>query len=440
MSIKDKVRFKALLNTLVEATKYIPDKRKKRKITFSIWDTVGSAFGMMFFQDPSMLQFQERMKLKMNTCNLETMFDVKGIPKDKTIRTTLDEIKPSTFSTSFTTIFSNLDETHELEKFKFMGKYLCPIDASQSFSSGSIHCQHCLKKKHKDGSVTYSHQVLAPLIVHPGKKQILPLMPEEIRNEDGTNKQDCELNAAKRLIPKLKRDFKNLSLIVTGDALYANQSFIELCLENQYSFILTAKEGNNKTLFEQIKDNQNIQHKDRITKDKRYEYEWLNDLKLNLSKETIAVNYLAFRIIDIESGAVTYKNSWITDLSIDENNVEALAKGGRSRWKIENECFNVLKNNGYEMEHNYGHGKNYLSFNFFIFTLLSLLFHQIHSLVDEVYQKLRETSGSLKRFWNELKTLIRYILFDSWDMLLEYALAPPEIKYSELKNQNKTLV
>lgn len=427
MSIKGKIGFKALLNTLQVTTREIPDKREQDKVKFSLWDIVGSAFAMMFFEDPSLLHFQRRMKDKMNKCNLETMFNVLDIPKDNRIRTILDQIKPYSFNNSFCATINNFYQSGELEKFKFMGKYLCLIDASQNYSSTNIYCKHCLKKKHKkDGTTTYSHQVLVPLIVHPDKKQILPLMPEEIKNEDGKKKQDCELNGAKRLIPKLKTDFPALSFIVAGDALYANQSFIELVREQEYSFILTAKEGNNKTLFAQIKGT-NLQKKEITIKDRRYEYEWVNNLNLNLSKETIKVNYFTFRIIDIKTGEITHKNSWITDLKIDENNVEALVKAGRSRWKIENECFNILKNNGYEMEHNYGHGKQYLSFNFFILTLLSLLFHQIHLLVDEMYQQLREASGSMKRFWDKLKGAITLILFESWEQLLRHALNPPDI-------------
>ncbi|MBI2996824.1 MAG: hypothetical protein HYY52_09000 [Candidatus Melainabacteria bacterium] len=427
MSIKNKLGFQALLNTLQVTVGNITDIRQKSKIDYSMWDIVGSTFAMMFFQDPSMLQFQERMKEKTNICNLETMVKVKNVPKEKTIRFNLNEIDSSVFSTSFKTIFSNLDSTGELEKFKFMDKYICAIDASEYFSSKNVFCKHCLKNHHTNDTTTYSHQVLVPLIVHPGKKQVLPLMPEEIKNGDGDRKQDCEINAAKRLVPKIKGDFPDLPLVFTGDALYTKQSFIELLKENNYSFILTAKEGNNKTLFEQIKNTTNIQNKEVITKDKKYEYEWVDNLDLNLSEKTIKVNYFAFKIIDIKSGKVTYKSSWITDLKIDEYNIEASVKAGRSRWKIENECFNILKNNGYEMEHSYGHGIENLSFNFFILTLLSLLFHQIHTLVDEIYQKARVKYGSLQRFWNELKSVIRIVLFKSWDQLLIFMLKPPPL-------------
>lgn len=427
MSIKNKLGFQSLLDSLQISIENITDSRQKSKVDYSMWDIVGSTFAMMFFQDPSMLQFQARMKEEINICNLETMFTINNVPKEKTIRSNLDEIDPSIFSTSFKTIFSNLDSTGELEKFKFMDKYICAIDASEYFSSHYISCKHCLKNHHTNDTTTHSHQVLVPLIVHPDKKQVLPLMPEDIKNGDGNKKQDCEINAAKRLVPKIKEDFPNLPLIFTGDALYAKQSFIELLKENNYSFILTAKEGNNKTLFENIKTATNIYKKEVVTKDKKYEYEWVNNLDLTLSDKTIKVNYFAFRIIDVKSGKVTYKSSWITDLKIDEFNIEDLVKAGRSRWKIENECFNILKNNGYEMEHSYGHGTENLSFNFFILTLLALLFHQIHALVDEIYQQARLRYGSLQRFWNELKGTIRMVLFKSWDQLLIFVFKPPPL-------------
>lgn len=103
MGIKSKVGFKALLNTLQVTIREIPDKRDQDKVEFSLWDIVGSAFAMMFFQDPSLLHFQRRMKDKMNKCNLETIFNIYDIPKDNRIRTILDQIKPDTFSYSFRT-------------------------------------------------------------------------------------------------------------------------------------------------------------------------------------------------------------------------------------------------------------------------------------------------------------------------------------------------
>jgi hypothetical protein len=134
----------------------------------------------------------------------------------------------------------------------------------------------------------------------------------------------------------------------------------------------------------------------------------------------------------VQTKKITYQSSWITDLKIEGEFVEAFVEAARSRWKIENECFNILKNNGYEMEHNYGHGNEYLAANYFLLTLLSHLFHQIHQMVDEFYQQLRLKKGPLVVFWNDLKAAIKMMIFDNWDQLFGYLLHPPRVYASQL--------
>jgi CRISPR/Cas system CSM-associated protein Csm3 (group 7 of RAMP superfamily) len=131
---------------------------------------------------------------------------------------------------------------------------------------------------------SYSHQVLVPAIVNLKLKEILPLMPEEIRNEDGKEKQDCEINAAKRLIPKLKQ--YDLPFILCGDAVFANQNIIELAQESDFSYVLTAK---SKTLIERVKQSSKLRSKEVIVKNKKYFYEWLNEVSLNYNTKTIMV-------------------------------------------------------------------------------------------------------------------------------------------------------
>jgi hypothetical protein len=266
-----------------------------------------------------------------------------------------------------------------------------------------------------------------PAIVNPKLKEVLPLMPEEIRNEDGKKKQDCEASAAKRLIPKLKQ--YDLPFILCGDALFANQNIIELALENGFSYMLTTK---SETLIERAQESSSLRSKEVVSKGKKYIYEWLNEVSLNYNTRTITVNYFSLKVIDVQTKKIIYKSAWITDLKIEGEFVEAFVEAARSRWKIENECFNVLKNNGYEMEHNYGHGKEYLAANYFLLTLLSHLFHQIHQLVEEVYQKLRLKKGPLVVFWNDLKAVIKIIIFDTWEQLLSYLLNPPRVHVSQL--------
>ncbi|MDQ7050512.1 MAG: hypothetical protein Q9M92_13680 [Enterobacterales bacterium] len=122
-------------------------------------------------------------------------------------------------------------------------------------------------------------------------------------------------------------------------------------------------------------------------KGRLHQYRWKNDVPLNGKVDALGVNYIEYSLIN-EKGKRTFYNTWVTDLEVTQSNIVALAQAGRCRWKIENECFNTLKNQGYYIEHNYGHGKKHLSFNMYLLTLLAFEFHQIFELTDGVYQAL----------------------------------------------------
>ena len=142
------------------------------------------------------------------------------------------------------------------------------------------------------------------------------------------------------------------------------------------------------------------------------------------TKDADDVNFFYYRLID--KGEVTYRNSWVTDIVIDENNVAQLVKGGRARWKVENEGFNTLKNQGYHIEHNFGHGHQNLSMIFFLLNLLAFFVHQILELTDLHYQKCRAKFSARKEFWNQLRCSIRILLFKTWQELLAFIICPPQ--------------
>jgi hypothetical protein len=144
---------------------------------------------------------------------------------------------------------------------------------------------------------------------------------------------------------------------------------------------------------------------------------------LNATKNADNVNFLEYQII--VNGKVTYRNSWVTDIGIDENNIKELVRCARARWKIENETFNALKNQGYHIEHNYGHGKHNLSMIFFILNLLAFYCHQIFELTDRLYQNCRGKFSARKEYWNQLRCTFRILIFKSWEHMLRYIFDPP---------------
>lgn len=427
----------SLLSGFSSSVEKIEDHRKKPEYSeYSVKDIMNTAFAMMYFQDPSLDHFQRRMQESSNRSNLQTMFGVENIPQQKRIRTFIDDVNPRVFSGAFTDVLKRIGS--RLENFKFNDKYLCPIDASQYFISKSLNCKHCLEKKHRDGSKSYSHSVLLPMIVHPKMKQVIPLFPEEIRNEDGKKKQDCEINAAKRLIPKLKESYPGYPLVIMGDGLYAKQTFVELVLENGFDYMLVAKKDYNKGFMEEVERRRGSSRLESLKIEqgsKEYLYEWTSEVNLRKTGETLFANFLSLTIFDLKNEKISYENTWMTNLEISEFNAMEMVRAARSRWKVENEGFNTLKNQEYSMEHNYGHGENNLAFNFLLLTLLSHLYHQAHELDDPVYQTLKESKGTQKNFWDSIRSAIRHILFNSWQDLITYLTSPPrEYIYDPISN------
>ena len=283
------------------------------------------------------------------------------------MREVIDAVDSHYLNPVFENYFYQLQRGKHLQQYQlFENLYLCPIDGTQYFSSNNIHCQQCLTAHHKKENITYSHSVLQAGIMHPELRQVIPFMPEEICNADGYTKQDCEVNAAKRLIPKLRKSHTQLGLIITGDGLFSKQPMIEHVLKNNMHYIFVAKPSDHTYLMEWL-DPYPALHKysTKDIKGTRYVYEWMNEVPLNAADENFRVNFFRFKLIKTDKQGkekITYQNSWVTDLTVTQNNIVTLVRGGRCRWKIENECFNTLKNQGYNIEHNYGHGQKNLCF------------------------------------------------------------------------------
>ena len=225
---------------------------------------------------------------------------------------------------------------------------------------GSRTLREMLTQTHKNGSFTYHHAVLQGAFMHPDKRQVIPVMPEPIANTDGTLKQDCEINAAKRFIKQLKADHPRLGIIVVGDGLFSKGPMITPILQAKMNFLFVAKPDVHRYMMEWIGTFDNLaQVTSTDLKGRQHQYTYLNQVPLNGKVAPPLVNYIHYVLIN-KKGRASYKNSWVTNIEVSNANVTRLAKGGRCRWKIENECFNTLKNRGYQLEHNVGHGQQHL--------------------------------------------------------------------------------
>jgi len=369
--------------------------------------------------------------------NVSSLFGVDRIPEDTQLREVLDTLPSTSFRPLFKEFFSRLQRGKHLEPLRFIGqKYLVPLDGTQYFTSQQISCSHCLKKEHKSGEVTYSHQALQAAIVHPSHRQAIPLMAEDIRNEDGKKKQDCEINAAKRFIPALRKDHPKLEIVLLGDGLFSKNPMIETVRDNRMDYIFVAKPDDHKYMMQDITGREEEVQEFRVEQDKGkvFVYKWIKDVPLNGREDAFSVNYFELQILAPNKHGEfkrNYRCSWVTNLPLSKDNIEHMVKGARCRWKIENECFNNLKNQGYCLEHNFGHGSEHLAFNFYLLTLLAFLFHQIFELTDHLFQQARARWSKIL-LWEKLRTLVCYFFFDSWEQILEYCLDPPRLHASDI--------
>lgn len=435
MHIKKHLSFSSLRKLLSECFYKIPEFRQIAKVSYKIHDAMMSGFACMYFQDPSLLQFQERMQKKVHKNNLSTLFGVEAIPKDNQLRNIIDEVESSRFEYFFEELVRKLQRNKLLKEYQILpGLYLHTLDATGYFSSENIRCPQCLTRTHNkdtdDEKTRFLHQSLQMAIMHPDKRQIIPLMPEEIKNSDGQTKQDCEVNAAKRLIKKLHLTHPRMGIILLGDDIYSRQPMIEEAKSNNMHYLFVAKPSSHKYLQEWVgayKSLPNHEHTN-FVKGERYVLEWMNKVPLHEGKNAPMVNYLLCGVYkkNKKTGEekLSYQNSWVTDIELNKGNVYKLARGGRCRWYIENECFNTLKNQGYNMEHSYGHGEKNLCFNFYLLILVAFTFHQVFELTDKLYQACRMKFCSKRLMWENLRSYIALWVFETWENLLIFASNP----------------
>jgi len=419
---------------MAECFSAIPDNRQQGKCDYSQHDILMSAFACMFFQDPSLLHFQKRLEQKYQRNNLRNIFNVQSIPSNNQLRDVLDEISSEALAPIFKEFYEKLRRHKHLEDYAILPNMLmCTIDGTQYHSSKSVSCNCCLTKEHKSGEKTYSHSVLQGAIMHPDKKQVLPVMPEAIKNEDGTKKQDCEINAAKRFIANLRKAHPRQKFMICGDGLMSHQPMIEVTTADGMHYLFVAKPGDHKYLIEWLSAYESLPTIEAVDdKGNTHIYTWQNDVPLNGNAKTINVNWFQYQFKNAK-GKVTKTHSWVTDIEINRDNVIAMTKAGRCRWKIENECFNTLKNQGYHLAHNYGHGNKNLSYNMYLLTLLAFYFHQIFELTDGVYQACRVSFGSKVHLWENFRVTIRMIIVEDWAELMDLMLHPDDFEEMKAK-------
>ncbi len=408
----------ALFDTIHSGFEKINEHRT-REPKISLPDALMSGFAMFSLKDASLLAFEERR----NDQNIKNIYHITNVPSDTQMREILDKIEPDTISPLFADIFREFQRGKLLENYVFLnGCYLLSIDGCGYFSSHDVHCESCLEKKNKKtGEITYQHQMLGAVIVHPDIKEVIPLTPEPIIKQDGNSKNDCERNASKRFFEKLRKQHPHLPLIVVEDGLASNAPHIHELNNHNMHYILGAKEGDHKSLFLHVE----AAEKDGLTTEIVNENEkgeiinrlrFINQVPLNESNSDTMVNFLEYWEVKNDR---TLHFSWVTDITITLENANQIMRGGRARWKIENETFNTLKNQGYHFEHNYGHGKQNLSVVFAFLMMLAFLVDQIQQHADHLFQAVLAKCGTKRSLWENMRSMFRLLEFDSMEKIFK---------------------
>jgi hypothetical protein len=422
-----------LLDSVRSACAAFPDPRRGA-VTYSMADIGLSAFSLFFMQSESFLSYQRGLEEGRKTSNCHSLFGMTAIPTDNHIRSMLDPVHPSHLQPVFDQALDGLRRRGGLQAFQRLGgRVLIALDGTEYFCSQKLGCPQCLTRRRSNGQVESDHAMLAATVVAPGHAMVLPLMPQFIAPQDGAEKQDCERNAAKRWLATHAAHLAELRPVYLGDDLFACQPIAEAITEAGGDFLLTAKPASHKTLYDFMqgaaRNERSITQK---TAGKRltYRYRWFEGVPLRDSTDAMRVNWLGITITNA-NGKVAYENAFVTSLPVTTDTVAELVACARARWKIENESFNVLKSNGYHLEHNFGHGKQNLAMMFAALNLLAFAIHTVCDCLEQLWIDARTAKRARKRFFEHIKTITAYLVFPNWKTLMQTLIdskPPPDVE------------
>jgi hypothetical protein len=340
----------------------------------------------------------------------------------------LDAVDPENVQPIYRHIFLELERAGILERRRsFARQLLVAMDGTEYFSSKAIHCENCSHRELNNGKTNYFHSALTPVMVQPGNETVISLEPEFIVPQDGHEKQDCEIQAAKRWVEKWGAFYARRGVTLLGDDLFSCEPFCRALQDKGFHFILVCKPDSHDQLYQMVDflaANGVLGTKVVRRWTGRYAeiftYRYASQLPLNGAQDALEVGWCEVTITRQDTGEQLYKNAFVTDFEVIDTTVAAIVGDGRARWKIENENNNVLKTKGYHIEHNFGHGQQYLASLLLSLNLLAFLFHTVLDLVNEQYRAIRQALGTRRRFFQDLEALLRYFQFNNWDEVLTF--------------------
>ena len=308
---------------------------ERNRSKYSWEDCILSGLAVFGFKMPSLLQF-EKMKSSEPIIrrNLRTLYGITEAPSDTCMRTRLDQVLPQQLRRHYKRIFAYLQRGNVLEQYRYLdGHHIISLDGTGQFSSEKVHCQNCCEKHHRNGSTSYYHHMLGAVVVHPEQKAVIPLAPEPIIKGDGATKNDCERNAAKRLLTDLRREHPHLKVVIVEDGLASNFPHLSLLDTLKMQYIVGVKSGDHAFLFDWISNLQPETHHEVDKDGTKHEFRYYTHVPLNETNYHYRVNVLEYWETK-KSGKQQYF-SWVTKLPISSKTCYQIMRAGRARWRIE---------------------------------------------------------------------------------------------------------
>ena len=379
-------------------------------------------------------QFRDSVR---SQAKFEALFGVVGIPHGDSLNYTFKRLCPEEVQEVLCRMVEILIRKKVLYPWRLMDQYfMIAIDGTGVFTSHQRHCPHCLTRTLKDGTTLYYHPILeAKLVTSNGFS--LSIMTEFIENSDpNAEKQDCELKAFYRLAERLKARFPRLPICLLLDGLFAGGPTFGLCRRYRWKYLITLRDTDLPSVNEEFDALCKLEPKNGTSlelgpeRDIHQAYRWVNAISYQDSKgkeHLISVLQCVETKANTEDKRSTQKFKWITNFHLTPKQVIPLAnEGGRLRWKIENEGFNVQKNGGFELEHAYSQDQNAGK----IFYLLLQIAHFLFQLIEKgsLFRKaFPKGVGSLKNIAKRLLEAWRNLAVSA-DTLLRLGEGPFQIR------------
>jgi hypothetical protein len=274
---------------------------------------------------------------------------------------------------------------------------------------------HYQKEHPSEDDISYYHNMFCAAIVHPNHKMVLPLAPEPIMKADGATKNDCERNAAKRLYSDARREHPHLKFIVVEDSLASNVPHLSDLKRLDMRYIVGAKPGDHKFLFDLVKMADCVEYSHQTKDGTTHTYRYINQVQLNKSHDDFKTNFLEYWETNKKDEKQHF--CWVTDITITNDNVYQIMKGGRINWRIENNTFNTLKNQDYHFSHNFGHGYANLCSVFGMLMMLAFFIDQVQELYCQQFKAARAKFKSRTSLWEKIRSMFKEYIISSWDDL-----------------------